>query len=299
MYTKELLAFITVADEGSFLKASQKLYLTPASVMNQINKLEKDVGVKLLRRTNQGAQLTDAGRIIYKAGTEIIKKTGRAYEKARQADAAGRAAVKIGTSLLRPCKYLLDLWRQADDGSLKAGIKIVPFDDNPAAMAVMLQSLGSEIDCFIGPCEALDWEKQHSICRLGTSRCCIAVPRGHRLSAKKLLTWSDLEGENLVLVKKGESPVVDKLREEIMSRHPQINIIDTPAFYDIEVFNKCWEQGYLLEVPELWSEVHPSFVTIPAEWDYNMGYGIVYAKNPSHTAARFVELIGNFVNSKK
>ena len=41
MYTKELLAFVTVAGEGSFLKAAKKLYLTPASVMNQINKLEQ------------------------------------------------------------------------------------------------------------------------------------------------------------------------------------------------------------------------------------------------------------------
>lgn len=296
MYTKELLAFITVADEGSFLKASQKLYLTPASVMNQINKLEAEVGVKLLRRTNQGAQLTEAGRIIYKAGTEIIKKTELAFAKARQADEAGRLAVKIGTSLLRPCKYLLDLWRQADDGSLKVGIKIVPFDDSPAAMQAMLQSLGSEIDCFIGPCEALDWEKQHNICRLGMSRCCIAVPCGHRLSSKKLLTWSDLYGENLLLVKEGESAVVDRLRGEIISRHPEIHIVDTPAFYDIEVFNRCWERGYLLEVPELWSEVHPSFVTIPVDWQYSMAYGIVYAKNPSRAAARFVEVIGKFVN---
>ena len=31
MYTKELLAFITVAETGSFLKAAKKLYLTPAS----------------------------------------------------------------------------------------------------------------------------------------------------------------------------------------------------------------------------------------------------------------------------
>lgn len=298
MYTKELLAFITVADEGSFLKASQKLYLTPASVMNQINKLEAQAGVKLLVRTNQGARLTDAGRVIYKAGTEIIKKSSRAFEKARQAAEAERNSIKIGTSLLRPCKYLLDLWRQADDGSLKAGIKIVPFDDSPAAMAAMLQSLGSGIDCFIGPCEALDWQKQHNICRLGISRCCVAVPCGHRLAGKKLLTWSDLVGENLVLVKKGESPIVDRIREEISAFHPGIGIVDTPSFYDIEVFNSCWQHGYLMEVPELWSEVHPSLVTVPVDWEYSMGYGIIYAKNPSPAAARFVELISNFVNAK-
>ena len=53
-----------------------------------------------------------------------------------------------------------------------------------------------------------------------------------------------------------------------------------------------------MEVPELWSEVHPSLVTVPVDWEYSMGYGIIYAKNPSPAAARFVELINNFVNVK-
>ncbi len=66
MYSRELTTFIAVADQGSFLKASKELYITPASVMNQINKLESLIGVKLIERTNQGTQLTAAGRSIYK-----------------------------------------------------------------------------------------------------------------------------------------------------------------------------------------------------------------------------------------
>ena len=53
MYIRELTTFITVADQGSFLKAAQELYITPASVMNQMNKLENLVGAKLVERTNQ------------------------------------------------------------------------------------------------------------------------------------------------------------------------------------------------------------------------------------------------------
>ena len=66
MYSRELTTFIAVADQGSFLKASKEQYITPASVMNQINKLESLIGVKLIERTNQGTQLTAAGRSIYK-----------------------------------------------------------------------------------------------------------------------------------------------------------------------------------------------------------------------------------------
>lgn len=294
MYTKELLAFVTVAGEGSFLKAAKKLYLTPASVMNQINKLEQQAGVKLLVRTNQGTQLTEAGRVIYKAGTEIIRKTNRAYEKARQTAGAEQTAIKIGTSLLRPAKLLLDLWQRADNNA-GFGIKIIPFDDEPQSMAAMLELLGTKIDCFAGPCDSLAWAKKYNICPLGMARCCLAVPRGHRLAQKELLAWDDLNGETMVLVKPGESPVVDRLRAEITSRHPGINISDANGFYDIEVFNSCWQNGYIMEVPELWADVHPSLVTKPVAWDYEMPYGIIYSKNPAPAVKRFVAVVEAFV----
>ena len=61
---RELITFITVADKCSFLKAAKELYITPASVMNQMNKLESIIGAKLIERTNQGIYLTASGRSI-------------------------------------------------------------------------------------------------------------------------------------------------------------------------------------------------------------------------------------------
>ena len=74
MYIRELTTFITVADQGSFLKAAQELYITPASVMNQMNKLESIVGAKLIERTNQGTTLTAAGRSIYQSAKSKKRK---------------------------------------------------------------------------------------------------------------------------------------------------------------------------------------------------------------------------------
>ena len=58
MYSRKLTTFISVAEQGSFLKASKELYITAAAVMHQIDKLEATVGVKLIERTSQGTQLT-------------------------------------------------------------------------------------------------------------------------------------------------------------------------------------------------------------------------------------------------
>lgn len=94
-----------------------------------------------------------------------------------------------------------------------------------------------------------------------------------------------------MLVKRGQSSVVDCMRDEIETLHPDIHVVDTPNFYDMEAFNSCEQHGYMMEVPDTWAEVHPSIVTIPVEWDYEMPFGVVYAQKPSSAFARFMRTI--------
>lgn len=118
MYMRELTTFIMVADQGSFLKAAQELYITPASVMNQMNKLESLVGAKLIERTNHGTSLTAAGRSIYQDAKQMIDFAEEAMKKAQKLSDSEQTGIRIGTSILRPCKRLIDLWNEIDEFSL-------------------------------------------------------------------------------------------------------------------------------------------------------------------------------------
>ena len=293
MYSKELTTFISVVEQGSFLKASKELYITAASVMNQINKLEANVGVKLIERTSQGTQLTAAGRSFYKDAKKIIKQSEQAIARTRQIAKNEKQVIRIGTSILRPCKMLVDLWSEIDDGTLPVTIRIVPFDDSPASMEKMLETIGKEIDCFVGPCDSLTWKEKYNILVLRQGECCIAVPRKHGLAKKGKLQWSDLDGENLMLVKRGDSPELNRLHDEIETKHPDISILDIPHFYDTNVFNECEQTGCIMETLDIWKDVHPSIVTIPMEWEYKTYYGIVYVKQPSEPMQAFINIIQN------
>ena len=65
MYNPLLDTMITVADCGSFLKASEKLYISPTAIMKQINQLESHIGLPLFVRTSKGVVLTQAGESVY------------------------------------------------------------------------------------------------------------------------------------------------------------------------------------------------------------------------------------------
>lgn len=291
MYNPQIETLVQVADAGSFSKAAEKMYIMSVSVMNQMNTLERRIGVKLFERTNQGVELTEAGQSIYHDAKQIIAASEAAIERARKIAGVEQPVIRIGTSILRPCKRLIDLWAKADDGAQSFQIKVVPFEDDPASISAMMKSLGNEIDCFVGPCDSVSWKKSYSIYPLGICKCCIAVSRRHRLSKRKALCWDDMAGETLILVKRGQSSVVDRMRDEIETSHPDIRIVDTPNFYDMEAFNACERHGYLMEVPDTWAEVHPSIVTLPVEWDYEMPFGVVYAQKPSRAFSEFLKII--------
>ena len=79
------------------------------------------------------------------------------------------------------------------------------------------------------------------------------------------------------------------MRNDLEHNHPQIQIEDTPQFYDLSVFNRCAETGKVLLSLECWTEVHPALVSIPINWEYSIPYGLLYSPNAPKDVLNFVE----------
>ncbi len=76
--------FLEAADSGSFLKASERLYISANAVTKQINLLESDLGVKLFSRSRQGLTLTEAGKLIYTEAKKMIRHSCTVLPKAKE-----------------------------------------------------------------------------------------------------------------------------------------------------------------------------------------------------------------------
>src|SRR5258705_235856 len=87
----QLVAFTTVAAEGTFTSASEALHKSQPAVSKLIRNLEGELGVVLFDRAKYRATLTDAGRVFYERAAAVIESTHalRGFGLARVAPARG------------------------------------------------------------------------------------------------------------------------------------------------------------------------------------------------------------------
>jgi len=71
-----LQAFEAAAESGSFAKAAEKLFVTPAAISQKIRGLEEQLDTVLFERSKQGVSLTRVGQsylIFIQEGLEKIR----------------------------------------------------------------------------------------------------------------------------------------------------------------------------------------------------------------------------------
>lgn len=289
MYNYMLNTFIMAADCGSFTKAAQRLFMSPTAVMKQINTLEEELGVKLAERTSAGIRLSAAGEVVYQGAKFMIDYTEKTLARAKAAEKAAEKLFCVGTSLLNPAKPFMDLWNRVNGDFPDYKLHLVPFEDNHEGILGEIEKLGEKFDFLIGVCDSKALQSLCKFLPLGRYKKMIAVAPGHRLAAKQCIEIEDLYGETLMMVKKGDSGINDFIRNDILTNHPQIKIVDTSHFYDISVFNRCAEPGSVLLTIECWSEVHPGVVTVPVNWDYSIPYGLLYSNSAPPDVVRFAK----------
>lgn len=96
MDLKELIAFKTIIEEGTFSKAAEKLHYAQSTITNQVQRLEKELGIKLFKR-EWNAELTEAGRIYANEVDLLIRHWNLVREKAAslQEDEVGNIRIGI------------------------------------------------------------------------------------------------------------------------------------------------------------------------------------------------------------
>ena len=279
MISTQLSVFLTVANCGSFSKAAERLFISPTAVMKQINTLESRLALPLLTRSSHGVRLTPAGEIICKDAQFLTDYAAQSVENARRAMTEEPKVFRVGTSMLNPAKPFMDLWYQMSEAFPNYALNLVPFEDDHNGILAEIVRIGEKYDFLVAACDSDAWLEKCNMLMLGRYEIMCAVPRGHRLAQKELLTPSDLRGETVLMVAAGDSASNDAARRTLEED------------LHISVFNRCAETGSVLLTLSCWKDVHPALVTIPVDWAYAVPYGLLYAQHPPAHIERFVRTL--------
>jgi LysR family hydrogen peroxide-inducible transcriptional activator len=197
MEIHQLRYFVAVAQERHFQRAAERVHISQPTLSQQIQKLERELGVLLVERSPRQVKLTAEGEKFLSHAISILETMEKAAAEVHQdkGDLSGRVQLgvipTIGPYLLPPVIRRLrkdapgivlelhdlttsSLIQHLKEGRIQMGLLALPIQDKSIAS----QSIGNE-PFFL------------------------AVPEDHRLARKRQVTTRDFSEDHLLVLQEG------------------------------------------------------------------------------------------------
>jgi LysR family hydrogen peroxide-inducible transcriptional activator len=193
MNLQELRYFAAVVEFRHFGRAAESCNVSQPTLSSQIRKLEEELGVTLLERTNKRVDVTPVGRQILEHAQRVLAEAGQIESVARAARDPLVGALRLGViPTLAP--YLLPLIF----GPLKKaypGLAIELWEDQTKLLVEGLRSHRLDAALVATPLGT----QEIAEVALFAEPLVAALPPGHRLAANKSVDEADLGADLLVM----------------------------------------------------------------------------------------------------
>ena len=77
----QIACFLAVSEHLNFTKAAEQLHITHPAVSQQIQSLEKELGVRLFQRTTRSVRLTEEGKMFVNDARQLMALSSRAKKR--------------------------------------------------------------------------------------------------------------------------------------------------------------------------------------------------------------------------
>jgi len=141
MELRHLRYFVTVAEELHFGRAAERLFISQPPLSQQIQQLEREIGVSLFLRTSRSVKLTPAGEIFLRDARQILADVERAVSGAKRAARGEEGWLGIGFAASATYDLLPAVLHDFRDSYPAIELSLVELNASEQAIALKDQSI--------------------------------------------------------------------------------------------------------------------------------------------------------------
>jgi DNA-binding transcriptional LysR family regulator len=211
MELRHLRYFVAVAEEQSFTRAAERLWIAQPGLSQQIRALERELGLRLFDRLSRGVVLTEPGRIFLDKARLAIAAADDALATGRDAGAGTIGHLRLGLST----QARTELWPLVIEAfrARRPGVELTVIEAESDTLVSDLRDGRLDAAIVFGPVI-------HPQLRSAALEECpvgVAVSERHRLARRERITAGDLDGELVAVSGERGGASYDRLVSELLA----------------------------------------------------------------------------------
>ena len=214
---RQLTAFIEVADNGSFTRASEQMYLTQSAVSGLIKELESGLGIVLFDRTTRQLCLSAVGRHLLPQARRILNEMQLFENEASSLTSLAQGQVRLAVSQFA-ASSLPAVVAQFTKQHPNIGVSLLDCSAENLLKHVQDIEVDLGVGAELGFIETDDDIRADLLYQLPF---CVVMPDHHPLTQKSEIAWQDLLDIPLITL---QGPFLEHITtelEEAIAAHVQ------------------------------------------------------------------------------
>lgn len=289
----QISCFLAVAEYLNFAQAAQSLHVTHPAVSQQIQSLEKELNVKLFRRTTRTVRLTEEGKAFLRDAQQIVALSERAKKRFGNAMDGNIETLTIGCYNF-PCMFLLsdalEVLRSIRP-ELHPRLQTIPFQH----IYRMLEE--EDLDAVVGFRESAKMKIKAQYKEITEVPLVCLCSCKHPLVGRSEVSLEELRNEKLVLLVPAKATIsIAQMQGRLMGERPPSEFYFCESAEAITVLVTA---GYGVSVlPDSLVPDSPLIAKIPLKDTAPMSFGIYYKTVQDNPALKaFIQCVkDNFAN---
>jgi DNA-binding transcriptional LysR family regulator len=190
--TRHLVAFTMVLETGGFTRAAEVLNLTQSALSHQIKTLEEQLGIEVFARVGKRTLLTQAGEILLKHATVVLRELTNARQSLLELRDPGRGRLRISAAGYSCYRLLPRILREFKGAYPRVELSVSADYTGEAVQHLLEGNLDIAILVAPPPVRGLAIEP------LAQDELFVIVPPDHPWAKRRRIRWGELATQVLI-----------------------------------------------------------------------------------------------------